>query len=276
MDENRKGIGAGHIPFRQSKLTLALRDSFIESKEEGSKMIMIGCVSPGSSFSDYSLNTLWYASKLGGNKKYVASKYKNANFATSSPSLNTSQLVRARTGLNSSFDQNDKLSLQPIVGPSGEYGAKRPSIDADSVQESQPRQSKDAAIEKPASNRKAVKSQQQNTRLTGLKKTVSLKKDIIEAPRKGLSVQNVESIRKIEGDKLSRESRDNSPSKNDLLNVYLDTLKSESEIIRQESKVISNGDTNPANSITRNRKVMVEHIQAKISMLQKLQKLLAE
>lgn len=30
MDENRKTMANNHIPFRQSKLTLALRDSFIE------------------------------------------------------------------------------------------------------------------------------------------------------------------------------------------------------------------------------------------------------
>lgn len=74
-------------------------------------MIMIGCVSPGSSFSDYSLNTLWYANKLGGGKKPIT-KYNNGNFTQNvSGSLNSSQLVNAGKGaLNSSFDALEKHS----------------------------------------------------------------------------------------------------------------------------------------------------------------------
>ena len=59
--------GMGHIPFRASKLTLALRDSFIFKKYK-SKVIMIACLCPGSSSSDHTLNTLWYADWLKSKK----------------------------------------------------------------------------------------------------------------------------------------------------------------------------------------------------------------
>lgn len=62
------GDKADHIPFRASKLTLILRDSFI-SKQEKSKVAMIACISPGSSSADHSLNTLRYADRLKDNKK---------------------------------------------------------------------------------------------------------------------------------------------------------------------------------------------------------------
>ena len=55
--------GAGHVHFRASKLTLVLRDSFI-SKSNKSRIIMIACISPGSSSADHSLNTLRYADRL--------------------------------------------------------------------------------------------------------------------------------------------------------------------------------------------------------------------
>lgn len=58
MDEK-----AEHVPFRASKLTLILRDSFI-NKSNLSKVVMIACISPGSSSSDHSLNTLRYADRL--------------------------------------------------------------------------------------------------------------------------------------------------------------------------------------------------------------------
>lgn len=57
--------GKSHIPFRASKMTLALRDSFLSKKN--SRVIMIACICPGSKSSDHSINTLRYASRLKSN-----------------------------------------------------------------------------------------------------------------------------------------------------------------------------------------------------------------
>ena len=59
---------ASHVPFRASKLTLILRDSFT-SKAEKSKVIMIACISPGSASANHSLNTLRYADRLKDNSE---------------------------------------------------------------------------------------------------------------------------------------------------------------------------------------------------------------
>jgi kinesin family protein 2/24 len=61
-----------HIPFRASKLTMVLRDSFMmQANSEGGddkiRIVMIACISPGSSSADHSLNTLRYASRLKEN-----------------------------------------------------------------------------------------------------------------------------------------------------------------------------------------------------------------
>lgn len=53
-----------HIPFRASKLTLALRDSFLTQNVSSSKIVMIACVCPGSKSSDHTINTLRYADRL--------------------------------------------------------------------------------------------------------------------------------------------------------------------------------------------------------------------
>ncbi|CEG49703.1 sporangia-induced kinesin-like protein [Plasmopara halstedii] len=53
--------GALHIPFRQSKLTQLLRDSFLS---QDSKTIMIATVSPCSESCNHTLNTLRYADRL--------------------------------------------------------------------------------------------------------------------------------------------------------------------------------------------------------------------
>lgn len=55
---SRKGA---HLPFRASKLTQVLRDSFIGEK---SKTCMIAMISPGMSSCEHSLNTLRYADRV--------------------------------------------------------------------------------------------------------------------------------------------------------------------------------------------------------------------
>ena len=57
------GNNEQHVPFRTSKLTLVLRDSFI-SKSNISKIIMISCISPGYSSANHTINTLRYSDRL--------------------------------------------------------------------------------------------------------------------------------------------------------------------------------------------------------------------
>ncbi|KAI8919221.1 P-loop containing nucleoside triphosphate hydrolase protein [Powellomyces hirtus] len=58
--------GGGHIPFRASKLTQILRDSFMGRK---SQTVMIATISPGSNSAEHSLNTLRYADRVKELKK---------------------------------------------------------------------------------------------------------------------------------------------------------------------------------------------------------------
>ena len=65
-----------HVPFRNSKLTLVLRDSFI-GKSNTCKIIMISCVSPGYTSANHTINTLRYADRL--KEKTAAMSKKNYN-----------------------------------------------------------------------------------------------------------------------------------------------------------------------------------------------------
>lgn len=55
------GKQSAHLPFRVSKLTQVLRDSFIGEK---SKTCMIAMISPGLSSCEHTLNTLRYANRV--------------------------------------------------------------------------------------------------------------------------------------------------------------------------------------------------------------------
>ncbi|CAH9052810.1 unnamed protein product [Cuscuta europaea] len=81
----------GHIPFRGSKLTEVLRDSFVGN----SRTVMISCISPNSGSCEHTLNTLRYAdrvkslSKGNNSKKDVTSSTLNLRESTVLPSAST-------------------------------------------------------------------------------------------------------------------------------------------------------------------------------------------
>ncbi|CAK9012165.1 Diatom spindle kinesin-1 [Durusdinium trenchii] len=52
--------GSSHVPYRTSKLTMILKDSF----SSNARTVMISCVSPVASSADHTLNTLRYADRI--------------------------------------------------------------------------------------------------------------------------------------------------------------------------------------------------------------------
>lgn len=76
----------GHIPFRGSKLTEVLRDSFVGN----SRTVMISCISPNSGSCEHTLNTLRYADRVkslsrGNTKKDVLSSTSNLKESIAQP-----------------------------------------------------------------------------------------------------------------------------------------------------------------------------------------------
>ncbi|KAL1810865.1 hypothetical protein ACET3Z_020930 [Daucus carota] len=85
----------GHIPFRGSKLTEVLRDSFVGN----SRTVMISCISPNAGSCEHTLNTLRYADRVKslskGNKKDTLSSI--VNLRESTTMLLSSSLPRVST-----------------------------------------------------------------------------------------------------------------------------------------------------------------------------------
>lgn len=89
-----------HIPFRGSKLTEVLRDSFVGN----SRTVMISCISPSSGCCEHTLNTLRYADRVKSLSKTGASKKESAS---STVNLKESTTVSLSSGLPPSSTYED-------------------------------------------------------------------------------------------------------------------------------------------------------------------------
>ena len=93
-----------HVPFRASKLTHVLRDSFV-SKSDKSRIIMISCINPSYISSNHTINTLRYSDRLKEQTTYMQkqnnNKIKNnSNMYNNYNSNNTQQHQPKNTNVN--------------------------------------------------------------------------------------------------------------------------------------------------------------------------------
>ena len=113
-----------HLPFRGSKLTLVLRDSFIGN----CKTLMISTISPGYKTSEHTLNTLRYAYRLKEIKNIGngAQNFKNNNINNKNLSKNVndfknnpnqfiSNLLNGNNNINLNNNKNNNPNTNKII-----------------------------------------------------------------------------------------------------------------------------------------------------------------
>lgn len=123
-----------HIPYRASKLTLVLKDSFTN---KNSRTVMIVNISPAASSADHTLNTLRYADRVkekkapinNGGGGIAAAKKPPSNQPSSVPQSvppAPAQPMRRRSGSNNDFAEKQE---KPSSNPSGRRGWDRGGVD---------------------------------------------------------------------------------------------------------------------------------------------------
>jgi kinesin family protein 2/24 len=122
-----------HIPYRASKLTLVLKDSFTN---KNSRTVMIVNVSPAASSADHTLNTLRYADRVkekgkqgiplnvGAGGAAAAKKPTPSNPAPLPAPSVPSQPIRRRSGSNNEFAEKP-ATQEKSSNPSGRKGWDR-------------------------------------------------------------------------------------------------------------------------------------------------------
>ena len=99
-----KGNSEHHVPFRNSKLTLVLRDSFL-GKADLCKIIMISCISPSNHSANHTINTLRYSMRL--KEKTPANSYNKINYNGQGMNNKKNNMIN--------LNKNMKLSKSPNI-----------------------------------------------------------------------------------------------------------------------------------------------------------------
>ena len=118
LDQQRGQASQGqHVPFRQSKLTMVLRDSFLASEKV--RIVMLTCICPGMSAANHTLNSLRYAERLkekgqGGQGAPGSRGYKPQSHERTSEEL---RLFMEKHGKSlSNQANNQELADEPMDG----------------------------------------------------------------------------------------------------------------------------------------------------------------
>ncbi|KAK4314748.1 hypothetical protein Pmani_013998 [Petrolisthes manimaculis] len=112
------GRRGAHLPFRASKLTQVLRDSFIGDK---SRTCMIAMISPGMNCCEHTLNTLRYADRVkelgGGASENAENNYKNSPTDKDLDENGTNDVDYSRlSNLNENEMSADQQAFQVAMG----------------------------------------------------------------------------------------------------------------------------------------------------------------
>ncbi|ONM40081.1 ATP binding microtubule motor family protein [Zea mays] len=111
-----------HIPFRGSKLTEVLRDSFIGD----SRTVMISCISPSSGSCEHTLNTLRYADRVKSLSKGSNAK-KDVSLAVPLRESSPSPLPSVVPSFSASEVMNDITERNNFGWPKQQYVKERPA-----------------------------------------------------------------------------------------------------------------------------------------------------
>ena len=242
------GNAEQHVPFRTSKLTLVLRDSFI-SKSNISKIIMISCISPGYSSANHTINTLRYSDRLKEKTSQMQKKNNNNNdyhrgsFINKVPNVFT-QKDNSVDNIYQNKDKKDNLlnnfinedvevedDLQKLnLGPTP---ISKPSIQSHKPKYMIAKEKKKMQKKTPRSNNNNLISQPQNNihQIDYLKQSMD-----DSAPKEQIYSDEVNYINEDKQEVIP----DLLEEQDFLISSHMNILKEEAKLLTEEGTLISN------------------------------------
>ena len=228
LDE-KKNNPETHVPFRASKLTHVLRDSFV-SRSDKSRIIMISCVSPSYTSANHTLNTLRYSDRLKEKtKQHFGGNYNNnAGRGINQANNNASSPKNANKNV---INQKPAVDKKKIVERT-QSKERKPTN-----KKSEPTKKQNNPSNKNANNKKEV-STQNDTNENDSKEDVGEEEDWdylkrTMAKREG-KVLNDDYIKYHHLTAKLVEDED------DIINYHMNIIKEDARLLSQEGDLITN------------------------------------
>ena len=217
LDSRKKGNVEQHVPFRNSKLTLVLRDSFL-GKADLCKIIMISCVSPSNHSANHTINTLRYSMRL---KEKVPNQGANKN-------INMNIMV------NNNYMKQIELKKR-IISNKNKFISSSPNINRNSAKKG----NKFRFIDKQNVNKNNLNSYHTNANYS-LEINQNKNKPIINS-NKNISLK----AQKLKKKKFNFDEQRSPSFKNNAFNNYLDKNNSNQNKKKLSNKIKSNNQNKP-------------------------------
>ena len=134
LDEKKNNPDT-HVPFRASKLTHVLRDSFV-SRSDKSRIIMISCVNPSYTSANHTLNTLRYSDRLKEKtKQHFGGNYNNINVGARGINSGNNNYAPSPKNIKQS---DNKISYNKNVGNQKQINEKKAKVERTQSKEKKP------------------------------------------------------------------------------------------------------------------------------------------
>ena len=241
-----------HVPFRASKLTHVLRDSFV-SKSDKSKIIMISCISPTYTSANHTLNTLRYSDRLKEQtKQHFGGNYNNVNNARGINQIGNNGNINPNNNINlipspKNMNKNDVKNINNNKGNNKILKSERSRS-----------KGKKPAIKKEEQKNKQNKSTMKNEKV---EKNENKKKDIStkNETKEEYNIIDIDQGEEEDWDYLKRTmaKRDGKimnddfikynklteklvEDEDDIINYHMNIIKEDARLLSQEGDLITN------------------------------------
>ena len=241
-----------HVPFRASKLTHVLRDSFV-SKSDKSKIIMISCISPTYTSANHTLNTLRYSDRLKEQtKQHFGGNYNNVNNARGINQMGNNGNINPNNNINlipspKNMNKNDVKNINNNKGNNKILKSERSRS-----------KGKKPAIKKEEQKNKQNKSSMKNEKV---EKNENKKKDIStkNETKEEYNIIDIDQGEEEDWDYLKRTmaKRDGKimnddfikynklteklvEDEDDIINYHMNIIKEDARLLSQEGDLITN------------------------------------
>lgn len=267
---------SSHVPYRASKLTLVLKDSFTNKR---SRTVMIAAVSPAASSADHTINTLRYADRIKERVVGGQAAKNAAALAANNPNPNPRKVDSNGSPPNSALNNNNKdrnvrnREIQKVLADHITEG--NPNPNRSSAQQAQPKypptsQTDQKGHKGPAAQGNGHKASNHNNgraMLAHQEEEEDTYSGSGEGSGAGEGFEEEEDTDLV--DRFHQTVQDLFAEEEDLLNMHMSVIQENAELLTEEGRLLQQiqGENNDIDAYASRLDAILQRKQELISLL---------